>query len=39
MAADFDPTAAPADPRTRIPLTLERVLLAVAMGAMALITA
>ena len=39
MAADFDPTAPPADPRTRIPLTLERVLLAVAMGAMALITA
>ena len=39
MAADFDPTAAPADPRTRIPLTLERMLLAAAMGAMALITA
>ncbi|TCH97673.1 TRAP transporter small permease [Roseococcus sp. SYP-B2431] len=39
MATDFDPTAAPADPRTRLPLTLERVLLAVAMGAMALITA
>ena len=39
MAADFDPTAATADPRTRIPLTLERVLLAAAMGAMALITA
>lgn len=38
MAADFDPTAAPPDPRTRIPLTLERVLLAAAMGAMALIT-
>jgi TRAP-type C4-dicarboxylate transport system permease small subunit len=39
MAADFDPTAAPPDPKTRIPLTLERVLLAAAMGAMALITA
>ncbi|WP_421993903.1 TRAP transporter small permease [Roseococcus sp.] len=39
MAADFDPTAAPPDPRTRIPLTLERVLLAAAMGTMALITA
>jgi TRAP-type C4-dicarboxylate transport system permease small subunit len=39
MAADFDPTAVSADPRTRIPLTLERVLLAVAMGTMALITA
>lgn len=39
MAADFDPTAATADPRTRIPLTLERMLLAAAMGAMALITA
>lgn len=39
MAADFDPTAAPPDPRTRLPLTLERVLLAAAMGAMALITA
>lgn len=39
MAADFDPTAAPADPRTRVPLTLERVLLAAAMAVMALITA
>ncbi|WP_424812537.1 TRAP transporter small permease [Roseococcus sp. YIM B11640] len=39
MAADLDPGAAPADPRTRIPLTLERVLLALAMAAMALITA
>ncbi|MBS7812501.1 TRAP transporter small permease [Roseococcus pinisoli] len=39
MAADFDPTAAPSDPRTRIPLTLERVLLAAAMAVMALITA
>ncbi|MDB5414344.1 MAG: 2,3-diketo-L-gulonate transporter small permease protein YiaM [Rubritepida sp.] len=38
MAADFDPGAAPPDPRTRLPLTLERVLLAAAMGAMALIT-
>lgn len=39
MAADFDPTATSPDPRTRIPLTLERVLLAAAMAAMALITA
>ena len=39
MAADFDPTAPQTDPRTRIPLTLERLLLAAAMGAMALITA
>ena len=39
MAADFDPTAAQPDPRTRIPLTVERVLLAAAMAAMALITA
>lgn len=39
MAADVDPTATPPDPKTRIPLTLERVLLAAAMGAMALITA
>jgi TRAP-type C4-dicarboxylate transport system permease small subunit len=39
MAADFDPTTAPADPRTRVPLTLERVLLAAAMAVMALITA
>ena len=39
MAVDFDPTAAQPDPHTRIPLTLERVLLAAAMGAMALITA
>jgi TRAP-type C4-dicarboxylate transport system permease small subunit len=39
MAADFDPTAPTSDPSTRVPLTLERVLLAVAMGAMALITA
>ena len=28
MAADVDPTATPPDPKTRIPLTLERVLLA-----------
>lgn len=39
MAADFDPGAAPPDPRTRVPLGLERVLLAAAMAAMALITA
>ena len=39
MSADLDPAAAQPEPRTRIPLTVERVLLAVAMGAMALITA
>lgn len=39
MAADFDPGTAPPDPKTRLPLTLERVLLAAAMAAMALITA
>jgi len=39
VAADFDPGAAPPDPVTRVPLTLERVLLAATMGAMALITA
>jgi TRAP-type C4-dicarboxylate transport system permease small subunit len=39
MAADFDPAAAPSDPRTRVPLTLERVLLAAAMAVMAIITA
>ena len=38
MAADFDPTAPAPEPRTRIPLTLERVLLAGCMAAMALIT-
>ncbi|WP_240789889.1 TRAP transporter small permease [Roseomonas sp. HF4] len=39
MNAELDPAAAQPDPRTRVPLTLERVLLAAAMGAMALITA
>lgn len=39
MSADLDPAAAQPDPRTRLPLTFERVLLALAMGAMALITA
>lgn len=39
MPADFDPTLPQDDPKTRIPLSLERVLLASAMGAMALITA
>ena len=39
MSAELDPGAEHPDPRTRVPLTLERVLLAAAMGAMALITA
>ena len=39
MSADLDPAAAQPDPCTRVPLTFERVLLALAMGAMALITA
>lgn len=39
MSAELDPGAASPDPRTRVPLTLERVLLAAAMAAMALITA
>lgn len=39
MSAELDPGAPLPDPRTRVPLTLERVLLALAMGAMALITA
>jgi TRAP-type C4-dicarboxylate transport system permease small subunit len=38
MAADFDPTAPQADPQTRVPLGLERVLLALCMAAIALIT-
>jgi TRAP-type C4-dicarboxylate transport system permease small subunit len=38
MAADFDPTAPQVEPRTRIPLSLERVLLAACMAVMALIT-
>ena len=39
MSAELDPAAAQPDPRTRVPLSVERVLLALAMGAMALITA
>lgn len=39
MSAELDPGAEHPDPRTRVPLTLERVLLAGAMGTMALITA
>jgi TRAP-type C4-dicarboxylate transport system permease small subunit len=39
MSAELDPAAAQPEPRTRLPLTVERVLLALAMGAMALITA
>jgi len=39
MPAEFDPAAPQDDPKTRVPLSLERVLLASAMGAMALITA
>lgn len=38
MAADLDPTAPQEDPRTRVPLTIERVLLALCMAAIALIT-
>lgn len=39
MSAELDPGAEHPDPGTRVPLTLERVLLAAAMAAMALITA
>ncbi len=39
MSAELDPAAAQPDPRTRLPLSFERVMLALAMGAMALITA
>ncbi len=39
MNVELDPGAELPDPRTRLPLTVERVLLAVAMAAMALITA
>ena len=39
MSAELDPGAEHPDPRTLVPLTVERVLLALAMGAMALITA
>lgn len=38
MGIELDPAAAPPDPQTRVPLTAERVLLAIAMGAIALIT-
>lgn len=39
MSAEFDPGAAPADPPVRVPLSIEKVLIAAAMAAMALITA
>jgi TRAP-type C4-dicarboxylate transport system permease small subunit len=39
VSADLDPAATQPEPRTRLPLSFERVLLALAMGAMALITA
>jgi TRAP-type C4-dicarboxylate transport system permease small subunit len=39
MAADLDPTAGRDNPKTRIPLKVEDVLVAAAMAAMALITA
>lgn len=39
MSAELDPGATLPDPHTRVPLTFERILLAAAMGAMALITA
>lgn len=39
MTADLDPGARAPDPPVRVPLAFERVLLAAAMGAMALITA
>jgi TRAP-type transport system small permease protein len=39
MSAELDPAASQPEPRTRLPLSFERVLLALAMGAMALITA
>lgn len=39
MSAELDPGAEHPDPCTRVPLTLERVLLAAAMATMALITA
>ncbi len=38
MGAEFDPTARPPEPPTRVPLALEKVLLAAAMAAIALIT-
>lgn len=39
MTAELDPGAAPEDPPTRVPLAIEKVLIAAAMAAMALITA
>jgi TRAP-type C4-dicarboxylate transport system permease small subunit len=39
VSAELDPAATQPDPHTRLPLSFERVLLALAMGAMALITA
>ncbi|MBY0336914.1 MAG: TRAP transporter small permease [Acetobacteraceae bacterium] len=38
MAAEFDPTAPQEDPPTRVPLALEKALLAACMAAIALIT-
>ena len=38
MSAELDPTNAPPDPPTRVPLLLEKALIAAAMAAMALIT-
>jgi TRAP-type C4-dicarboxylate transport system permease small subunit len=39
VSAELDPAASQPEPRTRLPLSFERVLLALAMGTMALITA
>jgi TRAP-type C4-dicarboxylate transport system permease small subunit len=39
VSAELDPAAALPEPRTLVPLSVERVLLALAMGTMALITA
>jgi TRAP-type C4-dicarboxylate transport system permease small subunit len=39
MSAELDPGAAPPDPPTLVPLSVEKVLIAAAMAAMALITA
>lgn len=39
MSAELDPLAAQPDPPTRVPLSVEKVLLALIMGAIALITA
>ena len=38
MTAELDPGAIPPDPAVRVPLRLEKMLIAAAMGAMALIT-